>query len=74
MSLFFVTHPSDHDLMRFADDGGRLPEKERLAFIGSTLRIRLPANYSVHQAIKELPHDLPIGTRILFNWPPISYR
>lgn len=74
MSLFVETHPTDHELMRFADDGGRLPEKDKLAFIGHTLRIRLPANYSLLEAIKELPSGLPVGKRILFSWPPVSYR
>ncbi len=41
---FYQTHPDLTDLLRFADDGGQVPENDRTApiRIGSQLRIRMP--------------------------------
>ncbi len=41
--------PEERDLLRFADDGGRIPENDRaLPYrIGATLRIRMPQNWNL---------------------------
>ncbi len=41
---FYQTHPDLADILRFADDGGPVPENDAAVatYVGSRLRIRLP--------------------------------
>jgi hypothetical protein len=53
-SWWTATHPTSNELMRFADDGGRIPEKDRIPVIGGMLRIRLPTDYVIHRPFNDM--------------------